>query len=494
MTHETHEPGNITGDRITEVMTIFQSELDVEVDVKVQDLLAKAGITDQVISEYAHGVEPFKGLDRIPEGDEQMLVRVKAMDRELTNRRNIVTKICEAGRRPHNMWRNAWIKAEKQYTADFEGLEAPLKKLLTQHKAEQERKAQEEEARKQAARVARYTQIEQLGFTRRYRVDGTQVYFLGETEFEVEAIDAADTETFPNMLRSARMVQEEIQAARAQQELEAQQERERIAQEQEALRQQQAEMARREAEMAAQQERMQKMVNEVRRSELLAMGCKEYVKGDGLGNEWTYIGADSGILLTVKDLHTLSDAEWADEILAAKAAVEERNLVLKAEQERQAAEAAREALIGERVARLKAAGWRENGLELDLFVPDGVHRMPVGQIGTAEESTITDMVSAGQAELARRASAQEQAIEQVLEKPAHPSVVAREETVEVNRSRLLVLLFNIQEVLPYAKDRAIEGGAWNNSIERISQDVMTLRIDLKDETLGPDADKLNELW
>jgi hypothetical protein len=378
-TEDTHEEGNFTGDRYTTPIAVFQEDLDQEVDVIVQDKLAKASITDYVIDSLREEAAPLAAIERI-ESDEQYKL-VQGMLTKLIRTRNVAVRICENGRKPLNMLRNAWIAKEKEVVGRVEEIEAPLARLKDAYKAEQERKAQEEEASKQAARVARYTQIEQLGFTRRYRVDGTQVYFLGETEFEVEAIDAADTETFPNMLRSARMVQEEIQAARAQQELEAQQERERIAQEQEALRQQQAEMARREAEMREREE---------------AIARAEQA------------------------------AKWAEE--------------LRIEKERLAAET------------------------------------------TVNESLTVQMEVIPQEEVKQQAIAQA-----VAEIEAESG-----EIVEVNRERVLRILFSVQEVLPYAQ--AEGNDKWNAGLEELSNDVMELRRDLGDETLGPDADKLNEPW
>lgn len=403
------QPGNFTGDRITDINTLFPVEVDAEVDLKVQGLLVKAGIHEEMISQYAKDVEAFNSLERIPEGDEQLLTRIKAMDRELTNRRNLVTKICEAGRKPHNTYRNAWIKAEKQYTREFEQIEAPLKKLLAAHKAEQERKEQEEKNRQAEMRHSRYVKMEAVGFTRRYRVDGTQVYFLGEAEFEVDSIDAADHDTFSNIFASARIVAEEIARRKAEEERRAKEERERIAAEQEALRKQQEEMARKEAEMKAREEAMQRQVNEVRKGELMALGCEEWVSGGRV-----CIGIDphaiDGFAVWADELHAIDDARWANYILEAKAVVEERNLAIKAEQERIDAEAKREALIKERVEKLKSAGWEQSSLSNHVSLEENGHiaiSLKEHDLFAFNEDVIAGYVNRGHAELARRKAAQE---------------------------------------------------------------------------------------
>ena len=57
------------------------------------------------------------------------------------------------------------------------------------------------------------------------------------------------------------------------------------------------------------------------------------------------------------------------------------------------------------------------------------------------------------------------------------------ETVEIDRERILRLLFSVQEVLPYTKDDRSEAFcAW---IDEIITDVYNLRLELRDETLGP---------
>ena len=403
----------------TQLPTIAQ-ELD-------QALVTK-GVTDEVIEQLMQRALPHAK----PIEDDDQYKAAEEARKEIKKVRIIGEKGIDAVDRRYLDLRQASLARKKEL---LERINAPEVMILQHTKAYERKKAQEEAERERLIREMQEQRKADILATGATFTPGPPEhrYSIGEYSWSAREINEADHETWTNMLRSSRMVQEEIAAHKAQQELEAQQERERIAAEAEALRQQQAEMARREAEMREREEAMKRQLNEVRKGELMALGLE--VIGDNIG-----IGARGKELFSIAiyRLCELSDTQWADELLAAKLAIEERNLwqaekaeLARLEQERLASEVARQEAIEQERKRAEA-------------------------------------------------------------ETSHPSVVANEETVTVNRARLLTLLFSIQEVLPYSK---IEGNdKWNSGVESLADDVMSLRHQLKDETLGPGADNPNEPW
>jgi hypothetical protein len=180
--------------------------------------------------------------------------------------------------------------------------------------------------------------------------------------------------------------------------------------------------------------------------------------------------------------------DYTDEQWSAKVAEVVEEKAKAAEELRIAQEkAAREALVQERVEKLKAAGWSH------LKSYDGKDLVQLGNddapiiVETFTPDVFDACISAGQAAIARRAAAHQEQLRQEAEAAARVRLEAEQadpKTVTVERERLLRLLFSIQEVLPYAMNDDA-GGNWNTSIEALAEDVMELRRDLGDETLGP---------
>jgi hypothetical protein len=455
-----------------------------------------------------------------PIEDEDQYKAAEKARLEIRKVRLIGEKGIEAVDRRYLDLRQASLAKKKEL---LEKINAP-ELLILQHTRAYEKKKQEEEQERQRLitemQEQRKADILATGAT---FTPGSPEhrYTIGGHSWTAREINEADHETWGNMLRSARMVQEEIQAARAQQELEAQQERERIAREQEALRQERAEMARREAEMAAREEVIRRQereqaaaAKELRRESRAALLREAGVEFDERGGVW---GTKN------YSCYWESVGDWTDEQFAEQLSEFKADLVvMKAEQERQAAEAAREALIEERVARLKAAGWEQEGddrIKLRWWSSDSGQSytsIPTAGFAETSEEAIEEMVQRGHFELQRRDAAQEEAeivapenalmdpqkaadiittdVDERLKQQAIAQAVAEIEAesgelVEVNRERVLRILFSVQEVLPYAQ--AEGNDKWNAGLEELSNDVMELRRDLGDETLGPNP---NEPW
>jgi hypothetical protein len=468
-----------------------QGRIRQEVSLVVQEELAIAGITEASFAELKEHGESLADLEVI---DRASLADVQAFITKCSRMKTTIKQAIEPGKKWAHQLHKSYTSNENEFISTVEAIEEPAKAKkqayldrIEREEAERQRLIQEMQEQRRADILATGATFTPGPPEHRYSIGGHS--------WTAREINEADHETWTNMLRSARMVQEELAVKKAQEELEAQQERERLAAEAEALRVQREEMERREAEMKAQEERMAKMVNEVRKGELLA-ACPDMLAGEAMLIVQMLDYTDEDWSATVKEI---SDGR--------RVAAETARL----EQERLAAEAAREALIGERVARLKAAGWEREGddrIKLRWWSSDSGQSytsVPVSSVATTSEEAIEEMVQRGHFELQRRAAAREEEIRQEAieqerrraeeakdtEAP-HPSVVAHQETVTVERDRLLILLFNLQEVLPYAR---VEGNDnWNAGVERLSRDVMDLRLELKDETLGPGADEINEPW
>jgi hypothetical protein len=231
---------------------------------------------------------------------------------------------------------------------------------------------------------------------------------LGSTEVTVREVLEADHTTWTNLLRSFEMVAAELAEIKEQQEREQWELAERL---QEQERQQQAaaaELERRQREMDEKEAKMREAVNEARKNELLAIGCDAWSERNENGSDYGVIGvgknASEGFALKISMLHTVEDAKWAAILVEAKEEAEERNLAQQQAQEK----AAREALVQERVERLKAAGWLHNppSVCLELMLPG--FTQPQLCDPTCDDHDFEAAVAAGQAELARREAAHQE--------------------------------------------------------------------------------------
>jgi hypothetical protein len=456
---------------IEPVTLTIQEELD--------QALVRANITEAVLQQLLEKALPHA---RPIENEEQFREAERAR-LDIRKVRLLGEKGIEAVDRRYLELRQASLARKKEL---LEKINEP-ELLIEVHTTAWKRRKEEEEAE-------RLRQIEAMREERKALIMGTGAtfvpgppahkYVLGTTEVTVREVMEADHTTWTNLLRSFEMVAAELADLKAQEEERQRELAERLEQQQREQQAAAAELERRQRELEEREAKMREAVNEARRNELLAIGCQEAI-GTKNGNIYgdVLVGVDGGnFMLKQKDLHTFSDPQWADELLAAKAAVEERNLAAKAAQEK----ATREALVQERVERLKAAGWSH------LKSYDGKDLVQLGNddapiiVETFTPDVFDACISAGQAELARREAARQEQLRQEAEAAARVRLEQEQadpKTVTVERERLLRLLFSIQEMLPYAQ--AEGNDKWNAGLEQLSEDVMELRRDLGDETLGP---------
>lgn len=317
---------------------IWQEDVTQQVDVVLQDKLEKSNITDHTLSALK---AELTEIAAIKVEDKKSLALVQGGITKAVNIRNNIVRICKKGREAALMEQRAWIAKEKELVGVVEAMEKPLVALKEAYIAEQDRIEREELERKEAEIKSRFAAIEGFGFTRRTGVGREDYFSNGKTEVEIADISTADEEAWAmladSLERDWRIEQERLKA----EEEAKRQEEERMRKEAAALEARMKELQEREAAMNAR-------VNEARKNELLAVGLE--MIGDNIG-----IGARGKELfnLAAYRLHEIPDTQWADELLAAKAAVEERNLWL-AEKEEAEAKAYRERV---RYARMTEAGY-----------------------------------------------------------------------------------------------------------------------------------------
>lgn len=195
----------------------------------------------------------------------------------------------------------------------------------------------------------------------------------------------------------------DAQAAVEERERKAKEEREQaIEQQAQAVRKQQEENDRRSQELAAKEAAMNARVNESRKQELQIIGCDVIEPRVGIGARGTELFS-----LYIPDLHKFTDEQWAEQVLAAKLAMEDRNLWL----EEKKAEEARQAIINEREEKLKAAGWEVDGNGRFLLRTSHDTLLYDAMVAVMD-NVFPEVIERGHKELARRKEAEAEAIRQ----------------------------------------------------------------------------------
>jgi hypothetical protein len=320
-----YEPGNVTGDRITPIPTVFQEDINESVELTVQERLVKAGITEEALSELRQNAEQWMK----PVHSEKELEELqKNVITPLVKMRTKIERICKKGREEANMIRNAWIANEKTYTGMVRQIEDPLVKYKEDFRAEQERIKKEEEAEAQRQLQARYAALEAVGCIRR-AASGIEPerYVIGSVTITLDQINSCDYDTWNNLVRSAEIV--------------AAEEREK-----------------KEAEERAEKEKQELIALRVqsRTDRLLAIGMTTGSDGQ------LYITHGNMALMNVvpSDLGEMSAEGWEELQAEAWRMVEKRLKLIEeaqvwAEQQNQAAE--RQRKLDDRMHRLGQAGW-----------------------------------------------------------------------------------------------------------------------------------------
>lgn len=297
----------------------------------------------------------------------------------------------------------AWMDMIREVMAK---VEEPMVLIGAPMAAYRAKKAKEEEERAAAVKQEndeREQKVIELGFVR-HPGPPEHRYILEDMVVGITSIINVPHDVWTNTYNDMRMKSEEVNAAKAEQEamdrldaaMAEQRQREQDARE--------AELAQREADMKAQEERMQSMVNEARKNELLA-ACPDMLVGEAM------------LIVRLLDY---TDEEWSGKVKEISDGRKVAAETLRMEQERFAAEVARKTLISERVERLKAVGYEEKmdgsiGMRLDLGEVVSLAMVEKSKLSDMDESEIVKMVAAGRAELSRRQQEADKAARKKME-------------------------------------------------------------------------------
>lgn len=386
-----------------------QGRLRQEVGLVVQQELEIAGITEASFSALK---EEAQAVATIEVTDEDTLAQVQNVITKCVRMRSTIKGAIEPGKKYAHQLHKCYTSNENEFTSTVDAIEAPLKEKKMAFLAEIDRKRKEAEEAEQRRQQERRTFAMQCGF-----IPDLHEWVNGTTRITGSQLITQDAEVWKTLERSMLAIKEEAEAKKLAEE-----------EEREKLLEAQADLERRQKELEEREKKMREAMNTSRRNELMALGCVEYVK-----NGFPFIGINGLWSLPPDNLHAFSDAEWESKLLAAKLAVEERNLALKEAQEREA----REALIADRVKRLKEAGWEdnhdriclmENGNKAADFYPH--------VLADWREDDVDVLIQRGQAELARREAARQEQLRIEAEAAARKRLeeeAARKERDEAER-------------------------------------------------------------
>ncbi len=381
--------GGVT-DRLMPVTTVFQQDLDDNAELTVQQVLVRAGITDDTIDKVREEVKRFMR----PITSDADLKELQPVLTKLVKMRTTIKHVCEKGREEANMVRNAYIKVQKQYTSYVAQIEDPLVKYKDEWKQAQERAKREEEEEAERQRQFRYAELEKIGCVRR-AASGTdpERYVIGDAVILLDLIDTADAPTWDNLVRQTRMIADE--------------QREKAEAEEAAKR---AEQQRLEAERKALEEREAKlkaMLLSARTAELKAMGLAE--EAGGYLSILSHAPTPTVLFrVTKQELEQWDD----DQYEVAKRTAEEiiDNRVREAEKAQK--EMARQHLIRTRVKTLMEAGWAQGKEDMQLYGTDNndvpVQVCPIDMLADYDDAEIAVLVKAGNEQREKRKAAEEE--------------------------------------------------------------------------------------
>lgn len=390
-----------------------------EVGLLVQEELQIAGVTESSFVALKEEAQALALADINSDADAQAIQKVITKGVRLCT---TISAAIEPGKKWAHQLHKAYTSNENEFLGTVKAIIEPLKQKKEAWVSRKEQ-AEREELEKQGAVIkGRFAALEGFGFTRRTGVGREDYFSNGSTEIEIMAVSSANDEVWTNMLKGIETAYREEQdrkeaAERAEEEA------------REGIRRQQEEHEAKARALKEKEDALNARINEARKNELLALGCEIWVSDVVGGDPETLIGEEERIgvansngtirfALYADALHEHADAQWADELLAAKAAVEERNLWL--EKKRIAGE--REQLIASRVKALKEAGWEQGGTgagaiaamnpaTFGLFSVDSnaVTRTISQPLDALTEDDMAVMIALGNAELARRQAAKEEA-------------------------------------------------------------------------------------
>lgn len=276
-----------------------------DIGVLIQDELSIAGVTESSFAALKEEAQALALMEVSSDADVQALQKVITKGVRLCT---TISATIEPGKKWAHQLHKAYTSNENEFLGTVKAIIEPLKQKKEAWVARKEQQEREELERKEAVIKARFAALEGFGFTRRTGVGREDYFSNGSTELEILAVSSADEGVWANMLKGIETAFKEEQDR-----IEATERAKRD--EEERARTAAAELEKRRMEVEAKEALMNARVNEARKNELLAIGLE--MIGDNIG-----ISARGKELfnLAAYRLHEIPDAQWADELLAAKAA------------------------------------------------------------------------------------------------------------------------------------------------------------------------------
>ena len=389
---------------------------------EIDQRLVAAGVTEEVIA----------GLEKLADEHDKEITspeQFKAVDRARKDIKEVRLVGVNNAEAIHERAKQLWQQSKSIVNDLTRRLKAPEGRLQARVDEWELKIQQQKEAEAKAFQAevqARNNSLMSLGYILMdgvWTLDGVSVdaeVVLKETHHQWNEI------RFPQL----RMHGEEVAAAKAEAVRLQEQEAERLRKEREGL----------EAREAALKER-EDALREARQSELRSLGCIEFFRVktvDGVIGTIPFIGVhepgvdkDPRTEASLGSVRKMTDPEYVAFKEECAKAFGEMMAEQAARQAEQAAVRARQELIDARVARLNEAGWiSTKSHDNKELVRMGDDDAPI-IVETISDGLLMDMIKAGQAELARRQAAHEEAIKQ-----QERGRLAREKTEQEERDRL----------------------------------------------------------
>jgi len=383
------------------IPTIEPAELTVEEEM--QRALARVSLTDQKIAEMvsmAAAVPPVTD----PDTEQQALKTLKEVNKwSVIGRKNIAA----IHQRSVDTWKLSG-RVSKEIEGRLREPELLIEAKLAPYRAEQQRKREEQEAMVAAMREQRKNDLLALKY----------VFVPGPPEhrYELEGVSVAmrdimddDEITWGHKMITYRMHGEQVAARIAEEERLRQEEADRLERQRKEQEEREQELARREADMQRREKEAEEAKEAARKAEVAALENGRLAELAALGidaqmyYEQHFLGEN-----IQPPLAEYEPMEWPIVVARAKELIE-RIVKWKKKLESLRAEKERQALINERVEKLKAAGYEDTGDGHMLLKTEsgqwGFVAYPIFLVAS-DDFNLDEAVSLGRAELARRKEAE----------------------------------------------------------------------------------------
>lgn len=394
-----------------------------EVGLLVQNELEIAGVTESTFVALREEATALADMNPASDADAAALQKVITKGVRLCG---TISSAIEPGKKWAYSLHKAYTSNENEFIGTVKAIIEPLKAKKAAYVARKEMLAQQELEAQERVIKARFVAIEDFDFVRKTGTEGREDYYSnGTTTLEIHQVSMAGEEEWKNIIRGVELAYNEEQDRKKEAERVAAEEAERV-------RVAKEDLERREREMKEKEERMNAQVNEVRKNELLALGCVDtedgFIRVASVGLGVVHSFAEEAI----DNLYSYTDAEW---IVVRESAEQSVKKVREIQEEAKAA-AERQALIDSRVKALKEAGWVV--LDDQLVVAPNSEEPEEGSVADMTDEDVERFVALGQAELARRKKVEEdriaqEAVRKEQERVAEAARKAEEERKENER-------------------------------------------------------------